>query len=155
MSVVGTRCEAVGARRNDRFHSQAVAQPHQVIGVVALVGEQCARRGKAANQVLGLADVGRLTAGEHERQEIAQGIGEGVDLGAEAPARTSQRVLYRAAPAAQAWARTTVLSISRCCRSGSRAMKRCNARHTPLFCQRLNRLNTLFQAPRCGGNNRH
>jgi hypothetical protein len=85
---------------------------------------------KIGNQVIGLGDIMLLPAGQKKPQRVAQGIYTGVYLGAEpslegepAPA-ASERLAFLsatffAAPAAQGWARTTVLSSKIFSMSGS------------------------------------
>ena len=81
---------------------------------------------KIGNQVIGLGDVMLLPAGQKKPQRLAQGIYTGVDLGAEPAPATSKRLAFLPAPffeapAAQGWARTTVLSSKIFSRSGSLA----------------------------------
>lgn len=79
---------------------------------------------KIGNQVIGLGDIMLLPAGQKKPQRVAQGIYTGVDLGAEPAPAASKRLAFLsatffAAPAAQGWARTTVLSSKIFSMSGS------------------------------------
>ena len=81
------------------------------VGVVGLVGDH-RLGGKAVEQGQGLRRVALLPGGQAEGQRVTKAVGEAVQLGGEAAARAAKRLLACAffAPAAQAWARTTVLS---------------------------------------------
>jgi hypothetical protein len=73
-----------------------------------------------------LRDVVLLSSSQDEAQGIAQTIHAHVDLGAEPAAAPAQGLgclatLFGGAPAAQGWARTTVLSMMRYSISGSSA----------------------------------
>jgi 16S rRNA G966 N2-methylase RsmD len=59
-----------------------------------------------------LRRVALLPSGQAEGQRVAEGVAGSVQLGGEAAARAAKRLLTFGffAPAAQAWARTTVLS---------------------------------------------
>ena len=77
-----------------------------------------------SNQGLRLGDVMVLAASQLKAQGVAQGIHAQVDFGAEPASAPAQSLglltsLFEEAPAAQGWARTTVLSMIRCSRSGS------------------------------------
>lgn len=81
---------------------------------------------KICNQVIGLGDIMALACGQKKPQRIAQGIYAGVDLGAEPTPAASERLAFLpatffAAPAAQGWARTTLLSSKIFSISGSLA----------------------------------
>src|SRR5438046_8034617 len=79
-------------------------------------------------------------------------------LGAQAAARTADRLIFRPPFLAQAacwWARTMVESTIRYSKSGSSDIAS-NIRHqTPLMLHRLKRRNTLFQSPNASGRSRH
>ena len=75
-------------------------------------------------QLLGLRDVVPLSSGQDEAQGIAQAVHAHMDLGAESTAAPAQGLgrlaaVFGGAPAAQGWARTTVLSMMRYSKSGS------------------------------------
>src|SRR5512135_2363377 len=157
MKVAIPWCGAVRPRRNHHLEATRCQQRYEVIRVVSLV------RNRGLHRLLGyqpcrLADISGVATGEDELQWVAQGIGHGMDLSAEAAARAPQgfgiRVAFLA-PAAQACARTTVLSKSTACKSGSVATCRCKSAHTPCLLQREKRLNTLFQRPNSAGSKRH
>ena len=101
-----------------------------------------------------------LTSGQCEPKRIAQSVRTYVDFGAESSSAASQCLAFLAAvffgaPAAQGWARTIVLSISRFSMSGSWAKWFIMRSQIPLSHQRENRLYTLFQFPYSSGRNRH
>lgn len=89
--------------------------PDQSIAVAALVVDKdlgsCRRQ---PEEDRGLTDVSGLSAGEHELQRIAQGVGESVDFGSETtrdrPTASAAAVFLAAA--AHEWARTPVESIN-------------------------------------------
>ena len=92
------------------------------VGVVGLVGDH-RRRGDGVEQGSGLRGVALLPGGQAEGQRVAQAVGGSVQLAGEAAARATKRLLAGDffAPAAQAWARTTVLSSMTHSRSASAA----------------------------------
>ena len=92
------------------------------VGVVGLVGDHRFGR-QAVEQGQGLRGVALLPGGQAEGERVAKGVCGGVQLGREAAARATKRLLACAffAPAAQAWARTTVLSSMTHSRSASAA----------------------------------
>ena len=126
------------------------------IGVVALVGEQVFE-GQTADQSLGLANVVDLAWGQDEADRIAESIDADIDLGAQAAARTPDRLIFAPpfwAPAACWCARTMVESRIRYSRSGSMpnaVKRRCQ---TPFFPHRRKRLKTLFHLPNSSGRSR-
>jgi len=97
----------------DGFRSGAVGRDHSLgahlrnagakaIGVKALVAQELFER-QPADQVLGLGDVARLARREDEAKRIAERVYAGVDLRAQAAARTPDRLIFAppfAAPAA-------------------------------------------------------
>ena len=90
--------------------------------VVGLVGDhRCGR--EAVEQRQGLWRVALLPGGQAEGERVAESISGRVQLGREAAARAAERLLALAffAPAAPAWARTTVLSSMTHSRSASAA----------------------------------
>ena len=77
---------------------------------------------------MGLGNVMGLSSGQQELQRVAQRVHAHVDLGAETASAPAQGLgflppLPGGAPAAQGWARTTVLSMIRCSKSGSPAKR--------------------------------
>jgi len=92
------------------------------VGVVGLVGDHRGRR-DAVEQRQGLRGVTLLPGGQVESQRVAEAVAETVQLAGEAATRAAKRLLTLAffAPAAQAWARTTVLSSMTHSRSASAA----------------------------------
>ncbi len=103
--------------------------------------------------------VAGLAAGEMKIERIAFEVGFEVDFRREAAAREAERlaVLPPFAPAAETWARTTVLSNiwTRCAVSLASASAWKNASNTPLRLKRENRFQTLFHLPNSAGNARH
>jgi hypothetical protein len=98
-----------------------------------------------------------LAWSQDEADGIAESIDTDIDLGAQAAARTPDRLILARpfwAPAAYWWARTMVESMIRYSRSGSKpnAVKR--RFQTPFFPHRRKRLNTLFHLPNCSGRSR-
>jgi hypothetical protein len=107
-----------------------------------------------------LGDVMPLTGGQDETQRVAQCIGAYMDFGTEPTPAPSKSLLclssvFWGAPAAQGWARTTVLSRIRCSMSGSSTKWLCIRSQTPVSHQRAKRLYTLFHLPYSSGNKRH
>ena len=100
------------------------------VGGVGLVGDHRFGR-EAVEQGQGLRRVARLPGGQAEGQRVAEAVGETVQLAGEAAARAAERVRACAfsAPAAPAWARTTVRSSSTHSRSASAA--RCSSSACP------------------------
>ena len=94
-------------------------------GIISLVGNHVLPD-ITGYQSLGLGDVVLLAPSQDGSQGIAQSIHAHVDLGAEPAAALAQGLggqaaLWGDAPAAQGWARTTVLSMMRYSGSGSLA----------------------------------
>ena len=115
----------VGARRNDRTHVPVQDMLTEPLGIISLVGNHVPTS-IIGYQPLGLGDVVGLSPRQDEPQGIAQAIHAHVDLGAEptpAPSQGLRRLaaFLGGAPAAQGWARTTVLSMMRYSISGSPA----------------------------------
>ena len=97
-----------------RDHRQGSLGRHGLqdgVRVIGLVGDHCFGR-EAVEQGQGLRGVALLPGGQAEGQRVAEGVAGSVQLSGEAAARAAKRLLAFAffAPAAQAWARTTVLS---------------------------------------------
>ena len=125
VSIAGLGFLPVGARRYDRTHAPFQDVLAKLLGIISLVGNHVLP-GITGDQTLGLGAVVLLPPGQDEPQGIAQGIHAHVDLGAEPAAAPAQSLgclapLLRGAPAAQGWARTTVLSMMRYSISGSAA----------------------------------
>ena len=125
MCVVVAGLLPVGAWGNHRRHAPLQNVLAKPLGVISLVSQHiltCI----TVDQPLGLRDVVLLSSSQDEAQGIAQTIHAHVDLGAEPTAAPSQGLgclatLFGGAPAAQGWARTTVLSMMRYSISGSSA----------------------------------
>jgi hypothetical protein len=79
---------------------------------------------KIIYQQFRLSDVMDLTSRKRKSQWIAKSIDTYMDFGAEAASTSTNSLgllstVFLEAPAAQGWARTTVLSMMRCSISGS------------------------------------
>ena len=101
-----------------------------------------------------------LACRELELERVAQSVDAHVNFAAEATPASAQgprplAPLLRGAPAAQGWARITVLSSRRCSMSGSLAKASCILFQTPCSHQRRKRLYTEFHRPYSGGSARH
>jgi hypothetical protein len=114
--------DAGGSGRDHRQGALGRDGPQDGVRVVGLVGEHRLGR-QAVEQGQGLRRVALLPGGQAEGERVAKGVRGGVPLGREAAARAAKRLLSFAffAPAAQAWARTTVLSSMTHSRSASAA----------------------------------
>ena len=114
--------DAGGFGRDHRQGSSSRDGLKDGVGVVGLVGD---RRlgGKAVVQGQGLRGIALLPGGQAEGQRVAQAVGGSVQLAGEAATRAAKRLLAFGffAPAAQAWARTTVRSSMTHARSASAA----------------------------------
>ena len=116
---------AVRAGRNDRTQAPFQDMLTKLLGILPLVGNHVLS-GIIGDQSIGLSDVMLLSPSQDEPQGITQGIHAHVDLGAKPAAAPAQGLgclatFLGGAPAAQGWARTTVLSMMRHSRSGSAA----------------------------------
>src|SRR5690349_21921713 len=120
----------------------------KAIGVEAFVCQQMLER-EASDQILSLKDVMHLPSSQNEANRVAERVDTRADLGAQAAARTPDRLIFAPpfAPAACWCARTMVESMIRYSKSGCsiNALKtRCQ---TPFLAHRRKRWNTLFQLP--------
>ena len=117
--VIRDGLRARSGRRNDRLGTRLCDAQAKPIGVIAPVGQQMFER-QAADEILGLEDIVHLAAGQDEADGIAKRIHTGADLGAQAAARTPDRLIFAPpfAPAACWWARTMVESMIRYSKSG-------------------------------------
>ena len=97
-----------------------------------------------------------MTTGEDEANGVAKRIHAGADLGAQAAARTPDRLIFAPpfAPAACWWARTMVESMIRYSKSGLSTNALKTRSQTPFLAQRRKRWKTLFQLPNAGGRSR-
>ena len=125
MCVVVAGLLPVGAWGNHRRHAPLQNVLAKPLGVIPFVSQHILTF-ITVYQPLGLRDVVLLSAGQNEAQGVAQTIHAHMDLGAEPTAAPAQGLgclatLWGGTPAAQGWARTTVLSMLRYSRSGSSA----------------------------------
>ena len=102
------------------FFSNLLQKSVRIIGTVG----NCTLELVICNQLFRLRDVMALAASQKKAQRIAQGIYAGVDFGAEPTSAAPERLgslpsFFLEAPAAQGWARTTVLSSMMFSISGS------------------------------------
>src|SRR5882762_2524154 len=98
-----------------------------------------------------------LAGQENEAHQVAQRVDQGDDLGRQAAARASDRLILSPpfAPVACWWTRTMVPSIRAYSKSGS-PDKILNSRSkTPFMAHRQKRLKTEFQHPNMAGRSRH
>lgn len=112
----------------------------KVVGIVALVGDGDFG-GEAVDEIVGEGDVVALAGRADQADRQAEGLGGGMDLGAQAAARPAQALGIRPpltlrAPAACWWARTMVESIISHSRSASRASTASMPSSTPISIQR-------------------
>ncbi len=147
----------IGPVRNDRADAAFSGCLAVGFGVIALVGQ---RRpgfdvGTDVEQGFELRAVAGFAAGEMEIQRVAFEVGLEMDFRREPAAREAERlaVLPPFAPAAETWARTTVLSniCTRCAVWLTCASAWKNASNTPLRLKRENRFQTLFHLPNSAG----
>jgi hypothetical protein len=83
-----------GSARDDRFCSCGCDGVHSPLPIVTLV-RQNVNRLQAFKKRLDLGDVVALAAGQDEANRIAQRIGGGMNFGAQAAFRPSQRVSFK------------------------------------------------------------
>jgi hypothetical protein len=138
--VVGERRTAIRFGRNDGFGSAFEDSLAQVIGVITFVGDDGLSL-KAFDQGVRLCDVVALTWPEQQADGIAERVGCGVDLCAQAAAGPAQTLgicppLAIRAPAACWWARTMVESIISHSRSASVVSASRNPSNAPRSIQR-------------------
>jgi hypothetical protein len=150
----------VGPIGNDRTDAPLAGGFAVGFGVISLVGQRRPGFDVRADveQDLELRAVAGLAAGEMEIERVAFEVGLEVDFRRESATREAERmaVLPPFAPAAETWARTTVLSNiwTRCAVLLASASAWKNASNAPLWLKRENRLQTLFQLPNSAGNAR-
>jgi hypothetical protein len=151
----------IGPVWNDRAYAALSRRLAVGFGVVSLVGQ---RRpgfdvGADVEQGFELGAISGLATGEMKIERVALEIGLKVDFRRESATREAERlaVLPPFAPAAETWARTTVLSNiwTRCAVSLASASAWKNASNTPLRLKRENRFQTLFHLPNSVGKARH
>src|SRR3954447_24287725 len=133
--VVGAGVLAVGLGRGHRRPAgPSEGLEHPLLGIEGLVGDQ--RVGlEVGQQRVRPGEVVLLPRAGRDAGRVAERVGQGVDLGAQAaPASTDGLVAgppFSAAPALCWWARTTVLSIIAYSSSASTARCRNIRAHTP------------------------
>ena len=147
----------------DRFHSVGVARNNgfdvvlDTIGpvfvtVISRVGQYLARL-QAGQQGLGLRAIPGLPAGGNQAYGVAQGLGAGVNLGADAPATAAEALGFGVTffwPAECWWARTTVESSITQSNSGACKAKKARS-HTPFWARRRKRRQTELVLPKRSG----
>jgi hypothetical protein len=133
--IILARLDGVFVGRNDDGHAASDEFIHKHLGTIAAVGYHRLKV-QINNQVMGLENVMPLSRRQVQPQGIAQPIDRDMDFGAKA-APTASQCLFRlpavffVAPAAQAWARTMVLSTILFSISGSSAKCASIRSHTP------------------------
>ncbi len=133
---------AIGLGRNDRFDLSAFEAGDETVGVVAFVSEDRIWF-HLGDKPFGLGDVVNLSAGEAQRQRIAQGVDDDMNFGSQPAARATYGLVetpFFRAPALCWWALTMVASIMAYSLSGSSAKVLKRLSHTPVFAQRENRV---------------
>ena len=101
---------SVGLGRNDRRDAAFDKRLDQRVAVIAFVSQECLRI-DLIEQRFGLCDIGRLARRERQRDWVAERIDNGVDLGRQAAAGSSNGLVFAVffgAPALCWWARTLV-----------------------------------------------
>lgn len=92
---------AVGLGRDHRLDAAHRQGFDETVGVVTFVGDEGLRL-DFGQERLGLGDVVGLTAGQADRQRIAERVNDGVDLGRQSAARPPERfraTVFLGAPA--------------------------------------------------------
>jgi hypothetical protein len=90
--VVGNSLRSRAGRGNDGDGTDVCDTGAKPIGIIAFVGQQMFER-NATDQVLGLEDVVDLATRQDEANGIAKRINARTDLGAQAAARTPDRLI--------------------------------------------------------------
>ena len=125
MTIVIALIFAVSPRRDHRhgiFFGNLLQKLFRIVRAI----RNDALKIEVLDQVIRLCNIVALSTGQAKAQGIAQSIYAGVDLGAEPASAASKRLGFLSAtffraPAAQGWARTTVLSTRIFSISGSPA----------------------------------
>ena len=91
--VVRDGLRSRSGRGNDGGGTSVCDAGAKPIGVIAFVGQEMFE-GNTADQVLGLEDVVHLAARQDEANRIAKPIHARADLGAQAAARTPDRLIF-------------------------------------------------------------
>lgn len=112
--VIFAALGSIDSWRDDRHGVAGEDERDEVVTVVSFVGNHVFAV-KVLYQGFGLGYIMPLTTGQQQVQRIAQAVYQDVDLTAEPASTSTERLLglstvFWAAPAAQGWARTTVLS---------------------------------------------
>lgn len=150
----------IGLVRNDRDDAALPRRPAVGFAGVALVADRSARIdvGAEPEQDREVRGITLLAAGQVEGEGMAVEICLQVDFGGEAAARAAQRltVLPPFAPAADTWARTTVLSniCTRCAEDESEARWSKKVSNTSALLSLSKRFHTLFHLPKRSGSAR-
>src|SRR3954447_3491668 len=153
--VVGAGVLAVGLGRDHRRPAgPSEGLEHPLLGVEGLVGDQ--RVGpEVGQQRVRPGEVVLLPRAEREAGRVAERVGQGVDLGAQAALAAPDGLVagppFFIAPALCWWARTTVPSIIAYSLSASPAKCLKTLSQTPVFAQRQQPVWAVFQAPNRSG----
>jgi hypothetical protein len=128
--------------RNDRRYLAHREARDQAVGVIAFVSEN-GLGFYLGQERFGLGDVVDLSAGEAQRQRVAQSVDHHVNFGRQATTRPPYGLVetpFFRAPALCWWALTIVASIIAYSLSGSSANALKRFSHTPFFAQRESRV---------------
>ena len=90
--IVSDCAFAVAATGNDGAGAKVAQGLAQAVGIVALVAEQVSHTPRAFEQRRRGLYVADIAGGQHQRVGAAQHIGQGMDLGCPAAARTTDRL---------------------------------------------------------------
>ena len=130
-----------GMGRDDGFGLFGPDGLEDGIAVIGAIGEH-SRGLDPFDQAKRFGRIARLASGQAETERIAEGVRDSMDLAGKATTRAAKSLvsLLFFAPAAQACARTTVLSSINHSTSASSLNPSSKACHTPFSCQRAKRL---------------
>src|SRR6478609_6540540 len=155
----GVDLERGGAARMLRDHHLGAAPVEigdDVVAVEGCVGDEGVEL-KTLDQRRDPECVEALSGQQHKADEIAQGIGEGQDLGRHAALGAADGLARSPpfAPCPWRWTLTMVASTMAYSMSGSSETASNRRSKTPALAQSRKRVNVLFQCPNDGGRSRH
>src|ERR1700682_4373947 len=156
---LGVDLERGGAARMLRDHDFGAALVEigdDVVAIEGLVGDQGAER-DALDQRRDSHRVETLSRQQHESDEVAQGIGEGQDLGRHAALGLADGLALSPpfAPCPWRWTLTMVASTMAYSMSGTSEAASKSRLKTSAFTQSRNPLKPVFQPPNSAGRSRH
>ena len=111
MAIERPRGKTIGTGRNNCLGTSGLDLRHEVISVVALVGNHGLSR-QILDQLGGVVDVGNLSGRQNDPQRIAQGVDCNMQFGGQTAPRAPDFLTpgFFLAPAECWWARTIVES---------------------------------------------